>query len=490
MSIQPNERAKEGKVWQEKTVKPISPAPIALLSMFIVMLGWTWLLLFGEGTMKAFVATSAKFRMVDLRSTPVVFVLMLSSVLTVVLWAYLLVRKKRLFFVLIVCSFVFSEVLLRGFSEIAFAIRYVSITVLVSLGITQFVRRFREGLDAIQICGLIYIAWSFINLCVNGFDSTSLAMLPMQLAIVLGFLFGFKSIYGDYRSISDICMVLAWLGVFMTFFHILSLVMVSKPFLEGRFRSAFIYPTNFANAYVLLFVSMVWLAFRETRVLVKTATWCLVLVGFSLLFLSGTRNSLLVFAVVLPIFAIVWKMKVPFFAVLAIVAIGVIGYVFLRESETVGFLGERFVRFSAKTRLEIWRLSWEYIKAKPFIGYGLGKELDVLAGSLARWELVNPHNAYLGIWMQTGLIGLVSMLVIYFVTMFRGVKMLMGKIMQESNKEMIVLPVALLIGLFIAGFFEENLSSRSSIQQLIWGVSVFSVCHCREMVPRVQARDT
>lgn len=490
MSAQPNESTEQRKVWQERTVKPVSPAPIALLSMFIVILGWTWLLLFGEGTMKAFVATSAKFRMVDLRSTPVAFVLMLSSVLAVVLWSYLLVRKKKLFFVLIVCSFVFSEVLLRGFNEISFAIRYVSITVLISLGITQFVRRFKEGLDTVQMFGLVYLAWSFINLFINGFDTTSLAMLPMQLAIVAGFLIGFKSVYGDYRSISDICMVLAWLGVFMTFFHVLSPVMVSKPFLEGRFRSAFIYPTNFANAYVLLFVSMMWLAFREKRPLVKAATWCLVLVGFSLLLLSGTRNSLLVFAVVLPIFAIVWKVKVPFFVVLAIVAIGAIGYLFLRESETVGFLGERFVRFSAKTRLEVWSLSWEYIKAKPFVGYGLGKELDVLAGSLARWELVNPHNAYLGVWMQTGFIGLVLMLAIYFLAMFRGVRMLMSRIIQESNKEMIVLPVALLIGLFVAGFFEENLSSRSSIQQLIWGVSVFLVCHRKEMVPPAQMRDT
>jgi hypothetical protein len=36
----------------------------------------------------------------------------------------------------------------------------------------------------------------------------------------------------------------------------------------------------------------------------------------------------------------------------------------------------------------------------------------------------------------------------------------MGKIMQESNKEMIVLPVALLIGLLNAGFFEETVKQK------------------------------
>lgn len=472
----------QGRTWEPTTLKRVSPVPIALLSLLIVMIVWIWVLLFGEETMKTFMAMSAKFRMVDLRSTRIVFVLMFLSVLAVSLWSYFLAMKKKLFLVLLISSFVFSEVLLRGFNEIAFVIRYVSITVLLSLGMAQFAEHLRERMDTVQVLGLAYLVWSFINLMINGFDLTSLAMLPMQLTIVLGLFLGFGSIFGDSRSIRYICTALALLGVFMTFFHICSFGLVPKPFLGGRFRSAFIFPTNFANAYVLLFVSMVWYAIRYRSLLIKTALWCLVVIGFSLLFLSGTRNSLLVIVVTLPVFAMVWKMKVPFVAALAVLAVGVIAYVFLRDSGTVSVLGERLVKFSAKTRLEVWKISWEYIKARPFVGYGLGKELDVLAGSMPKWGVLNPHNAYLGIWMQSGLIGLCLMLAIYFVAMFRGIRTLMDGRIAKDVKEVVVLPVALLIGLFVAGFFEENLSSRSSLQQLIWGISICMVMCLRKTI--------
>jgi hypothetical protein len=57
----------------------------------------------------------------------------------------------------------------------------------------------------------------------------------------------------------DICMVLAWLGVFMSFFHLLSPCHVSKPVLEGRFRYLH-HPTN-SQTPMLLYVSMVGLHF-------------------------------------------------------------------------------------------------------------------------------------------------------------------------------------------------------------------------------------
>ena len=106
------------------------------------------------------------------------------------------------------------------------------------------------------------------------------------------------------------------------------------------------------------------------------------------------------------------------------------------------------------------------------MGYGFGNVMGEMEKRVAAWELLDTHNAYLGIWIQTGFLGLLLVLLLYIVSLYKGYTYLVFHRQKRDVKEVLVLPLALLSGLFLSGMFEENLSSRGSIQQLIWVLTI------------------
>ncbi len=474
-----------------KKRRQVSAIPVALLSLFIVLVAWVWIYVVAEDPAKALSLISPKAKLIAVWSTAISPFLILGSVAAVTIWSYILVNKKMLFMVLLTISYVFSEVLLRGVNEIAFFVRYVSIIVLISLGAVELGKRFREGLDSTQVLGSAYLLWMIFNVLFVGSDISSFMMLPIQMAVLIGMFFGFKSIYGDYRDIENICTMLGWAGVCLTVFHLFSFALVGQPFLAGRFRSVFVFPTNFANTYALLFIPMVWFAMRERSFARKVGLWSLVLIGFSLLFLSGTRNSLAALILASPLFAVERRMRVAALTLLGVGVLVVFTFLSFHESETVGYLGERLTTFGSKDRYELWKLSWQYISSKPFVGYGLAKELLVPTYSALYGMMlttINTHNAYLGIWMQTGLPSVLLVLAIYCISIGHGLTMLFSRRISQDMKGILVLPVILLVVLFAEGFLEENLTSRGSMQQVFWGMSVFLIARFKEIVSTGQVK--
>ena len=158
------------------------------------------------------------------------------------------------------------------------------------MGLVEFTQRVREGLDAIQVTALLYLFWCTVTLLINGPDIDALAMLPMQVALVLGLLFGLRSIFNDFRDIESLNNILSWFGIIMTVFHLSSLVLARQPFLAGRFRSYMPLPTNFANAYVFAYGSMMWFTFRQKGLAWKTALCLLLSAGAMLLFLRRRKG--------------------------------------------------------------------------------------------------------------------------------------------------------------------------------------------------------
>jgi len=72
-------------------------------------------------------------------------------------------------------------------------------------------------------------------------------------------------------------------------------------------------------------------------------------------------------------------------------------------------------RSSGHARLEIWQTSWLIFKEQPTIGAGLNNFEDVYRETIPRvafppleWLVAQPHNLYLALLTQTGLLGFVA----------------------------------------------------------------------------------
>ena len=434
--------------------------------------------LLSNDLLKTLRSMSEKFRTLSLDDGTLMLLLALSSVLAIAGGVVLFSRAKSVFLFLLLISFAVSEALLPGISEGSLAIRYLLILLLASLALYMLPSVAKHGLTSIQLLGLLYLAWQITGLVVNGYNLGSILMLPVQFAVFWGILVGLSTEFDSEAAYLRFCNVMGWTGIVLTGFHLSSLVFSPQPFLAGRFRGYYSLPTNFANGYVIFVVAMLWLGLRGTRKIAQLTAAVGALAGVGMLILSGTRNSILSIAVGVCIFAVTWPKRILIIGVLVSILLGMtvlaLGDAFSSHEGAVA----RFSKMESNTRHEVWSLTWRYITERPVIGYGIGKTGEVLGETLQSWEkadFINTHNAYLGIWLQHGIIGLLLVLAVMVGGLLKGFSVLCSKATNDRMKDLLVLPVALFAGITAGGMFEEYLTSRGSVQQITWGLSLMLV---------------
>lgn len=132
------------------------------------------------------------------------------------------------------------------------------------------------------------------------------------------------------------------------------------------------------------------------------------------------------------------------------------------RSDKFGRLFEFGFRTSSSTRSEIWQTAVLIIKEHPLLGVGLGNFEAVYREYIPRvafppleWLVVKPHNLYLNLWIEMGLLGLGSF--IYLIVLFfrQGARSLDRPVTKYLLAAMIVL---LVHGLVDTPYFKNDLS--------------------------------
>lgn len=69
-------------------------------------------------------------------------------------------------------------------------------------------------------------------------------------------------------------------------------------------------------------------------------------------------------------------------------------------------------------RIDTWEIAINMIKKHPIIGYGVGSAGDTLAYYSVAFQYVTPHNMFIKLFVETGIIGLV-LLIIILINLFK-----------------------------------------------------------------------
>ena len=451
---------------------------VGTISALLVFAALASMFLTGDDVLRSLRAASGKLRSLKLDSESLIISASLLSVLSIAAAALLFERAKGLFLVLLLTSFAVSDALISGISEGSLLIRYLFMIILITVGIYSFNSVQKRGLSSIQWLGLIYLLWQLIGLLVNGYGTTSLLLLPVQLAIFVGILIGLSNDYARKIEHLQFCHILGAVGIGLTAFHATALILAPQSFLAGRFKSYYLLPTNFANGYAPFLVAILWLAMHEKGRFVNTLAWATLPIGLGLLILSGTRNSILIVLVAVIVFSVIWPKRIMVMGTIGTLLTIPLLILLVNDSSQIDGLFKRFSKLEASNRHDVWALAWNYIMQRPLLGYGMGKGGEVLGQTLQSWEkaeYINTHNAYLGVWLQHGIIGLTLVGMIILSGLIKGWRMLVSSQILPDSREILALPVALLAGLATGGMFEEYLTSRGSVQQLLWGVSLLMI---------------
>ena len=107
-------------------------------------------------------------------------------------------------------------------------------------------------------------------------------------------------------------------------------------------------------------------------------------------------------------------------------------------------------------RFRLWESSVDSIKRRPFTGYGLGSFQELSADFFNLEKNGAPaHNAYLELLFETGLIGLLSHLAIYFTVL----KVFFSRIWRQTKEKSIeaTLLFSYVIGYIFVGVSDNTL---------------------------------
>ena len=117
-------------------------------------------------------------------------------------------------------------------------------------------------------------------------------------------------------------------------------------------------------------------------------------------------------------------------------------------------------RSSSSVRIEVYEVALELIKERPLTGWGLGQfevqyalhAPDVLGHAPMEWVMLHPHNFLLSLWVNTGLMGVVAMIWLVLLVLFKRPKS------ERRYMGLMMLLIILTHGFFDTPFFKNDLA--------------------------------
>ncbi len=117
------------------------------------------------------------------------------------------------------------------------------------------------------------------------------------------------------------------------------------------------------------------------------------------------------------------RLKIP--AALLAIFLGYPCFLLSRLSVLRLFAGE-----SLRGRIPLWLTTLDALKEKPLQGLGLGcwaTRFNVGQGEAASWGITHPHNAYIELWSDLGIPGLIGIFLFLAAFIYVGLKILPAK---------------------------------------------------------------
>jgi O-antigen ligase len=162
-----------------------------------------------------------------------------------------------------------------------------------------------------------------------------------------------------------------------------------------------------------------------------------------------------------------------FFAVLFFISAIIFS---LSSPEKIDFIRNRYSFDSGLSNREwIWQNAFSQIMENPLLGYGVGASEIMIRSSF--------HNAYLEIWFNTGLLGLLFYLGAQCYFLYR-IWYLLRQPLDLETKSVIVLSLGYIIGFIFVCLFESVGASASTMNLMIY-VFVGSYVSNKELFPKI-----
>jgi hypothetical protein len=381
----------------------------------------------------------------------------------------LLASRPAVFLGMWVLSLAIAGARVPGIAVVSVGIRYALMLAMVGMGLQVAILGGLRLPSGSAWLGLCMLSYELLHAGLAVDRASAFAMLPMQIAIYIGILVGFGRLLESKPSLErDTGLALAGAGVLTTIVNLFGVFTAEGAFLDSRLRSWYALPTGFADGFSIALLPVLWLAMNSrSRLLYRASALVTVIVGGVLLVLSGTRAAAIVSIVAIAMLAWYCQRRIIPILLFGIIIGGALSVAGDWQARS------RLTQVSTReTRFLVWKQAWSRIEEHPIAGHGLGRQLTAVDPDSGEVRLLDAHNAYLGIALQLGAIGVFLVGTISACAAFMGLRLASTRRRIGGDQGLAALYLTMLVGVLLAGMFESNLYGRGSIHQAAWAIAV------------------
>jgi len=351
-----------------------------------------------------------------------------------------------------------------GVDNMATLLRWVSILLLLLFGIIQ--KKIGFSLGLLFFWGYVFFGLIFLfrAISINWQFQRSLLLLIVAVAIPLAYT------NESYKSLKLSLVAISIVATFFSLVNFLPLLthLGDAARFSGYSKKAPEYAMSLGGLLPFTFWGLWGAHHKGIRVVCASGFF----LGLVSLILSGQRTGTIVGLLsIFPLLLTSVRRENILWFLLVIMPPLVLGFILIQHSsvERINFLLGRYsVDSGLSDRGLIWEKSFSAIEENFLMGRGIGAAENVLSDSF--------HNAYLEVWFNTGLLGLLLFLssqayFIYRIIFWRGISR------EPEIRSGLSLALGYMIGFIFMCLFESTGSGASNINVLLFlflGVMVSS----------------
>lgn len=316
----------------------------------------------------------------------------------------------------------------------------------------------------------IFILITFISIFVSQNPATSAAEWLRLLSIFSIYFLGFTLTKSkdDFKKIIYaiiISTIIPGIIAFYQFFTQTGMTIIDEN-ISNRIFGTFAHPNLLAYYLTIPIVFLIFLILNsKDKTNPSNKVYYLFLVpNLILLALTYTRGAWMVFLAVIFILGI---FKFRKFLIITLLGLILAYFVFPPLNTRVNNLFEYDPYSSISWRINLWTDSLKYSQAEIISGYGLGTASEVILENRGeRFGSSDPHNDYLKILLENGLLGLFSYLLIIIALLLR----LLLSYKNSSDifiKNFFLLFLGITLALYVISF-ADNVLRNTALQWIFW----------------------
>jgi len=246
---------------------------------------------------------------------------------------------------------------------------------------------------------------------------------------------------------------------------------------QGKWRGVFVHKNGLGSRMVYSSLLFLILGYESKKY--KLLMWAGLALSFLLLLLSASSASLLNLVIIIFMFFLSQTVRMPYLVMLPlltmIITIGELSYLWFINNANVVFtsIGKDA---TLTGRTDLWPLVIEMIWKHPWIGYGYSGFWRGWNGESAYiwrasgWTPTHPHNGFLALWVDLGLLGLG----LFLLGLWRGI--VQGLYwLRVSKTSTNTYPIVHITFLVISNLTESNLYVSNSLTWILYVSTSFAV---------------